>query len=352
MLESSVARTATAARPRPPTGGTLAFSPVRPGSGRVVPRSGGTGRPRRPHRCARGRALEALEAAQEALVLRVLPPHVAGPPPARGPQPVEPAVVADAEVGIGLDLVAGVVAEDGPSPRGSGVAAPRRPTPRRARCSSGRPSAASRASRTSAGSASSTVSPGPEVDRWTSLTRPRLRRPTVKDKRWRSAQHRAAARRARRAPARHRAGPPAAAPAGVTTTSGGRGRRRRSTGTVRPVIPPTSRTVVARDRRRDRGRGRRQVGDGAGRHPDRQLGRSHVADPQALARERAAGCPGGAPTSRRPCAAGPREEKPLRTENQWRPAAGGHRQRHRPHPVLERDVRGLRASPRRARPGP
>src|SRR5262245_54599777 len=50
---------------------------------------------------------EAVERAQEPLVGRVAPADIARAAPPRLAQPVEAAVVADAEVRVGLDIVAG-----------------------------------------------------------------------------------------------------------------------------------------------------------------------------------------------------------------------------------------------------
>src|SRR4051812_44745251 len=49
---------------------------------------------------------QAVQGTQEASVLRVLPADVAAAAPAVGPETVEPAVVPDAERGVGLDVVA------------------------------------------------------------------------------------------------------------------------------------------------------------------------------------------------------------------------------------------------------
>src|SRR5690606_21388451 len=58
----------------------------------------------------RGRRPQPVERPQEPAVLRVAPAHVARPPPAVGPEPVEAAVVADPAVRVPLDVV---VAESG-----------------------------------------------------------------------------------------------------------------------------------------------------------------------------------------------------------------------------------------------
>src|SRR5689334_23172295 len=57
---------------------------------------------------------QAVEGAEEAAVALVLPPDVAAPPPAVGPKCVEAAVVADPVAGVGLDIVAGEIAEGRP----------------------------------------------------------------------------------------------------------------------------------------------------------------------------------------------------------------------------------------------
>ncbi|MCU1468584.1 MAG: putative phosphomutase, family [Actinomycetia bacterium] len=61
-----------------------------------------------------GRTAQAVERAQETPVRLVAPPHVSGSAPARLAQPVEPTVVADAEVRVGLDVVAPEASELGP----------------------------------------------------------------------------------------------------------------------------------------------------------------------------------------------------------------------------------------------
>src|SRR4051812_43830343 len=63
----------------------------------------------------RGALAQALERAQEPTVRRVLPPHVAVAAPAVLAQGVEPAVVADPEVGVRLDVVARVLTEVRPA---------------------------------------------------------------------------------------------------------------------------------------------------------------------------------------------------------------------------------------------
>src|SRR3954449_10239215 len=50
---------------------------------------------------------QAVERAQKTAVRLVLPPHVPRAAPSRGAQRVEPAVVADAEVGVRLDVRSG-----------------------------------------------------------------------------------------------------------------------------------------------------------------------------------------------------------------------------------------------------
>src|SRR5262249_45174044 len=60
------------------------------------------------------RHAQPVEGAQEPLVRRMAPPDVARAAPARLAQPVEAPVVADAEVRVGLDVVAGELAEPGP----------------------------------------------------------------------------------------------------------------------------------------------------------------------------------------------------------------------------------------------
>src|SRR5690606_3577897 len=57
-----------------------------------------------------GRRPQPVDRPQEPAVLRVAPAHVARPPPAVGPEPVEAAVVADPAVRVPLDVV---VAESG-----------------------------------------------------------------------------------------------------------------------------------------------------------------------------------------------------------------------------------------------
>ena len=52
-----------------------------------------------------GRGAEAVERTQEATIRLVAPTHVAGTPPARLAEPVEPAVIADPEIRVGLDVV-------------------------------------------------------------------------------------------------------------------------------------------------------------------------------------------------------------------------------------------------------
>ena len=64
-----------------------------------------------------------VERAEEAPVGLVLPPHVARAPPAGLAQPVEAAVVADPEVRVRLDRVAGELDRGGPSRRGTGATA-------------------------------------------------------------------------------------------------------------------------------------------------------------------------------------------------------------------------------------
>src|SRR5690348_18116922 len=49
---------------------------------------------------------QSVEGAQEPAVLRVRPAHVSRAAPAVRPQPIEPAVVAGAKGGVGLDVVA------------------------------------------------------------------------------------------------------------------------------------------------------------------------------------------------------------------------------------------------------
>src|SRR3954462_2240165 len=61
-----------------------------------------------------GGAAQAVEGAQEAAVGLVAPADITGAPPTRLAQSVEAAVVADAEVGVGLDVVARHLAEEGP----------------------------------------------------------------------------------------------------------------------------------------------------------------------------------------------------------------------------------------------
>ena len=60
-------------------------------------------------------AAQAVERAEEPAVGLVPPPHVARAPPARLPEPVEAAVVADPEARVGLDRVAGELAQAGPA---------------------------------------------------------------------------------------------------------------------------------------------------------------------------------------------------------------------------------------------
>ena len=61
------------------------------------------------------------EGPQEPPVGGVRPPHVAAAPPTRGAEPVQPAVVADAVVGVGLDVVTAPVTELGPRLQAPGV---------------------------------------------------------------------------------------------------------------------------------------------------------------------------------------------------------------------------------------
>ena len=63
---------------------------------------------------AAGLAAQAVEGPEEPEVLGMGRADVAGAPPARRPQGVEAAVVPDPEGGVGLDVVAGVLAEPGP----------------------------------------------------------------------------------------------------------------------------------------------------------------------------------------------------------------------------------------------
>ena len=79
---------------------------------------------------AAGGRLEAVQRPQEALVLGVGPADVAAAPPAVLAEPVEAAVVADPEGGVGLDVVAGELAQAGPRRRGSGASGPPPRTPR------------------------------------------------------------------------------------------------------------------------------------------------------------------------------------------------------------------------------
>src|SRR5262249_17780378 len=62
----------------------------------------------------RGCALQAGQRSQEASILLVRPAHVAGAAPAALAEAVEAAVVADAEVRVGLDVVARELTEPGP----------------------------------------------------------------------------------------------------------------------------------------------------------------------------------------------------------------------------------------------
>src|SRR5205807_4465880 len=64
---------------------------------------------------AAGHAGQPGEAAKEAAVGRMAPPHVPRSPPSRPPQRVQAPVVPDAEVGVGLDVVAGQLAQPGPA---------------------------------------------------------------------------------------------------------------------------------------------------------------------------------------------------------------------------------------------
>jgi len=61
-----------------------------------------------------GRGAQPVQRAEKALVGRVPPPHVARSAPTRLAQPVETAVVADPEVRVRLDVVAGKLSESGP----------------------------------------------------------------------------------------------------------------------------------------------------------------------------------------------------------------------------------------------
>src|SRR4051794_21306879 len=69
-----------------------------------------------------GGLAEAAQRPEEAAVLLVGPADVAAAPPAVGPQPVEPPVVADAVAGIGLHVVPPEVAEAGPGVEVAGPA--------------------------------------------------------------------------------------------------------------------------------------------------------------------------------------------------------------------------------------
>ena len=60
------------------------------------------------------RVAQAFEGAEEAAVALVGPAHVPRSPPSRGAQRIEAAVVADAEAGVGLDVVAPQLAQLGP----------------------------------------------------------------------------------------------------------------------------------------------------------------------------------------------------------------------------------------------
>src|SRR5436190_23822770 len=61
-----------------------------------------------------GGAPEPVQRAEEAAVGLVAPAHVARPSPARLAEAVEAAVVADAEIGVGLDVVPAEFAQPGP----------------------------------------------------------------------------------------------------------------------------------------------------------------------------------------------------------------------------------------------
>src|SRR3954470_21443063 len=69
-----------------------------------------------------GGLAEAAQRPEEAAVLLVGPADVAAAPPAVGPQPVEPTVVADAIAGVGLHVVPPEVAEAGPGVEVAGPA--------------------------------------------------------------------------------------------------------------------------------------------------------------------------------------------------------------------------------------
>src|SRR4051812_19195835 len=64
---------------------------------------------------AAGGPTQPLQAAQEAPVGLVGPPHVAAPSPAAGPQPVEAGVVGARVAGVGLDVVRGGIAQPRPA---------------------------------------------------------------------------------------------------------------------------------------------------------------------------------------------------------------------------------------------
>ena len=115
-----------------------------------------------------GGPAQALERAEEAAVRLVAPAHVARAAPARLAQAVEPAVVADAEVRVGLDVVAREPSELRPRveearPAGAHVG------DRVAAAVDLAASAARSASSASSGSGSSTVSGGPVGVRPTSV---------------------------------------------------------------------------------------------------------------------------------------------------------------------------------------
>ena len=91
-------------------------------------------------RCGRRRPARPCSARRKPRFSACGPADVAAPPPAVAPQPVEAAVVADPEGGVGLDVVASRARPAGPSRRGSAASGPRPPTrPRRAARARARP---------------------------------------------------------------------------------------------------------------------------------------------------------------------------------------------------------------------
>jgi hypothetical protein len=119
---------------------------------------------------------------------------------------------------------------------------------------------------------------------------------------------------------------------------------------VRPVIPPTRRTVEADTEAGSRSRAKVTVGTApAGTPTDSSAGatsRTHRRSPGS-----GGGVPGRGAEATVTLCAGPREEKPLRTENQWRPTAAG-TERVTGRTRSSSDASVARASPRSPRVGP